>query len=207
MQPLVLDGGIYSASLDGMTLEGDLILEVKCPVRGTRSDLWQDVAGGTVPEHYTVQIQHQLMVSRAEKAHLWIFNGEVGILHEIVPDHDLMERIRTAWDGFQQYLDGDTPPPLTDADTVIRQDAAWTEAAQAFAAAKQAAEATAETLDAGRLALVALAQHPKEIGAGVSVTRFFKVGNVDYKKVPALQGVDLATYRGKSREEVRVSVN
>ena len=32
MQPLVLDGGVYSASLDGMTLDGDLIVEIKVPL-------------------------------------------------------------------------------------------------------------------------------------------------------------------------------
>jgi len=37
------------------------------------------------------------------------------------------------------------------------------------------------------------------------VTRFWKVGNVDYKKVPALKDMDLSLYRGKAREEVRVT--
>ena len=31
MQPLVMRDGPYSASLDGITLDGGLILEVKCP--------------------------------------------------------------------------------------------------------------------------------------------------------------------------------
>lgn len=205
MQPLVLQDGLYSASLDGMTLDGDLVVEIKVPMRGTRSELWQDVAAGQVPEHYMVQVQHQLFVSGAACAHLWVFDGDKGIMHEIVPDPGLMERIRTAWDGFQQFLDGDVPPPLSEADTLVRSDSPWAEAAQAFTEAKHAAEATAERLEAARLALVALAQHPREQGAGVTVTRFWKAGNVEYKKVPALQGVDLAAYRGKAREEVRVS--
>jgi len=205
IQPLVLEDGAYSASLDGMTLPGDLILEIKCPVRGSRSDLWQDVAAGTVPQHYAVQVQHQLMVSGAGCAHLWVFDGTVGILHEIVRDETLMERIRAAWDEFQQYLGGDTPPPLSEADTVVRSDAAWSAAAEAYTAAKRAAEGHAERLDAAKAALVALAAHPRESGAGVSVTRFWKTGNVDYKRVPELGGVDLNGYRGKSREEVRIT--
>lgn len=32
-----------------------------------------------------------------------------------------------------------------------------------------------------------------------------KLENVDCKKVPALQGLDLSAWRGKSREEVRVT--
>jgi len=206
MQPLVLEDGAYSASLDGMTLGGELILEIKCPVRGSRSDLWADISAGNVPEHYMVQIQHQLMVSGAGCAHLWVFDGQVGILHEIVRDDTLMDGIRTAWDGFQAYLDGDTPPPLSEADTVVRTDDAWSAAAAAYTAAKRAAEEQSERLDAAKAALVALAAHPRESGAGVSVTRFWKAGNIDYKRVPELGGVDLNGYRGKSREEVRISV-
>lgn len=60
--------------------------------------------------------------------------------------------------------------------------------------------------DAAKARLVEMASHCRETGCGVSVTRYWKVGNVDYKKVPELQGVDLEPYRGKSREEVRVTV-
>ena len=204
MQPLVLEADGYSASLDGMTLEGDLVLEIKCPLRGTRSDLWQDVQSGQVPAYYGIQVQHQLMVSGADTAHLWVFDGNQGILHSIERDATVMERIRAGWDEFQQYLTNDTPPPLTEADTVLRHDSAWIAAAEAYAQAKREADALAERLEAARQALLALAQHPREQGAGVSVTRYWKQGNVDYKKVPQLQGVDLGPYRGKARQEVRV---
>ena len=207
MQPLVLEAGGYSASLDGMTLEGDLVLEIKCPLRGTRSDLWQDVQSGQVPAYYGIQVQHQLMVSGADLAHLWVFDGSKGILHAIERDADAMERIQAGWDAFEQYLTADTPPPLSVADTAVRNDQAWADAAAAYTLAKREADAQAERLEAARQALVALAQHPKEQGAGVSVTRFWRQGNVDYKKVPQLQGLDLSPYRGKSREEVRVIVN
>lgn len=109
MQPLVIEDGTYSASLDDMALAGDLVLEIKCPMRGTRSDLWQDVSQGQVPEHYRLQVQHQLMVSGAEKAHLWVFDGTKGILIEVTRDEALMARIREAWEAFQPFLDRDAP--------------------------------------------------------------------------------------------------
>lgn len=89
----------------------------------------------------------------------------------------------------------------------MRHEAAWATAAAAYTQAKRDADALAERLEAARQALVSLAHHPREQGAGVSVTRFWKQGTVDYKKVPQLQGLDLCPYRGKSREEVRVIVN
>lgn len=204
MQPLVLQDGDYSASLDGMDLDGQLIVEIKCPFRARDSELWRQVKAGQVPDHYAAQIQHQLMVSGAKLAHLYVFDGTQGLLRPVEPIDHAMQRIRQGWDLFQTYLDTDTPPPLTDADTVLRDDAEWTQAAQAFSQAKHAADQADEAVTKAREALVALARHPKEQGAGVSVTRFWKAGNVDYKRIPALQGLDLSCYRGKLREEVRV---
>jgi len=205
MQPLVLQDGPYSASLDGMTLEGDLILEIKCPYQGQDSALWREVKAGYVPDHYAAQVQHQLMVSGAKLAHLYVFDGTQGLLRPIEPIDHALQRIRDGWDQFQVYLDTDTPPPLTDADVVQREDADWLDAASAFALAKQAADLADEVVSKARDALVALARHPKEQGAGVSVTRFWKAGAVNYKAVPELKEVNLEKYRGKLREEVRVT--
>lgn len=205
MQPLVLQDGLYSASLDGMTLDGDLIVEIKCPYKGQASTLWNDVVVGHVPDHYAAQVQHQLMVSGARLAHLYVFDGTQGLLRPIEPIDHAVQRIRDGWDQFQVYLDTDTPPPLTDADVVQRNDADWMDAAGAFNAAKQAADLADEAVTKARDALVALAQHPKEQGAGVSVTRFWKAGAVNYKAVPELKDINLEKYRGKLREEVRVT--
>ena len=173
MQPLVLTDGYYSASLDGITLEGDLIVEIKCPYKGQVSALWQAVSGGEVPRHYEVQVQHQLMVSGATRAHLWVFDGTDGLLVEIKRDEPTMQAIRVAWDAFQTYLDTDTPPPLSERDTVERTDPAWKLAAALFVEAKRKAEEAAESLDRARERLVALASHASESGFGVSVTRYF----------------------------------
>ena len=93
MQPLVPEAGDYSASLDGMTLEGDLILEIKCTLRGTRSDLWLDVQAGQVPDYYAIQGQHQLMVAGAALAHLWVFDGTKGILHATARDDAVVVKL------------------------------------------------------------------------------------------------------------------
>ena len=204
---LATSGGLYSASLDGMDLAGQLILEVKCPYKSQTSALWNDAVVGLVPLYYRLQVQHQLMVSGAALAHFWVSDGTQGLLIPVERDEAAMQAIRAGWDAFQLYLDTDTPPPLSDADTVVREDAAWSAAASAFAQAKQAADLADAALAQARETLVALALHPKETGGGVSVTRFWKVGAVAYAKVPQLQGMDLSAYRGKSRGEVRVSMN
>lgn len=108
--------------------------------------------------------------------------------------------------ALRQSTDSPESSVLTDEEKVQRTDAKWRRAAQAYAQLKRESDLLAEKLEAARHALVSLAHHPKESGAGVTVTRYWKQGNVDYKRIPALQGLDLSPWRGKSREEVRVTL-
>ena len=206
MQPLVMVDGDYSASLDGITLAGDTIVEVKCPYKGQTSELWQTVHAGSVPAHYMLQVQHQLLVSKAKISYLWVYDGNEGIGIIIEPDAETFEQIKAAWESFQLYLDNDTPPPLTDQDTLTRSDALWQQAAAEYLSCKATCDVAQTKADEAKSRLVALTAHSRETGYGVSVTRYWKIGNVDYKKVPELVGVNLAPYRGKMREEVRVTL-
>lgn len=204
MQPQVVVDGLYSASLDGITLNGDTLVEIKVPFKGAVSELWQTVKAGNVPEHYLLQVQHQLMVSGARQAYLWVYDGNVGIKRLIEPDEITFARIRECWDLFQPYLDNDTPPPLTDQDTCVRTDHAWQVVAEEYRGWKSVADEAAAKADAAKAKLIELTKHSRESGFGVAVTRYWKAGNVDYKKVPELRGVDLDQYRGKMREEIRI---
>lgn len=207
MEPLVVVDGDYSASLDGITLDGEVLLEVKCPMQGRSSQAWQCAAAKDVPEPYFWQLQHQLMVTGAALGHLYVFDGTEGALVEVKPEQRSWDRIRGDWDVFMAFLAKNQPPPLSDRDTRKRDDDAWRQAAEAYVRAKQVAESAGAALDAAKEELTALAMHPSETGFGVSVTRYWKKGAVDYKKVPELKGTDLDRYRAPGREEVRVSLN
>lgn len=206
MQPLVLQEGEYAASLDGITLAGDLILEVKCPFKGKASELWQAVAIGELPEGIWWQCQHQLLVSGAARADVFVFDGTEGIIREVAPKPDSWPQIHAAWEKFCVFLGTDTPPPLVERDARVREDPEWSAAASDYSNAKAAADNAAIALDAAKTRLVALTEHPRELGAGVTVTRYWKAGAIDYKKVPELQGVEIGKYRGAGREEVRVTL-
>jgi putative phage-type endonuclease len=187
MEPVVVLDGDYSASLDGLTFDGELLLEVKCPMKGRDSDTWRAAQAGTLERHYEIQVQHQLMVSGAQEAHFWVFDGKNGILVTVKPNQEDFLRIRTAWDEFWKFVVSDTPPPITANDTVIREDQVWGKAASEFIVAKEAAEEAAKAADEAKAKLAALASHNSERGYGVSVCRYWKG-------------------RKNSQEEVRVTV-
>jgi uncharacterized protein with GYD domain len=80
---------------------------------------------------------------------------------------------------------------------VIRTDTQWQSAANEYVALKQAAETAIEHLDAAKQRLVALASHTSETGGGVTVTRYWKQGSIEYRKIPELEALGLELYRGR----------
>jgi putative phage-type endonuclease len=206
MQPLVLVEGDYSASLDGLSFDGELLVEIKCPVKGKASSLWQQVAQGQIPVHYRWQLEHQFLVSKANKGHLYVFDGADGILLEVAPCPDRWQAIHEAWNAFMLCIETDTPPALTERDKVVRKDAEWQAAAERYVQLKAESDALALRLDEAKAVLLGLAEHPSESGFGVGVTKYWKQGNVDYKRIPELVGIDLETYRQEGRWETRVSI-
>ena len=207
MQPLVVVDGEYSASLDGLTLGGGRLLEVKCPVKGRESTLWKTVEAGGLPEHYQLQVQHQLFVTKADVADVYVFDGTDGVLLEIAPQPDTWPRIHTAWDEFMDFVAEREPPPLTERDVRVRDDSEWLSAAASYLELRAAYDALSTAVEQAKVRLVNLASHAKERGGGVSVSRLWKRGAIDYKCVPQLTGLDLEKYRAPPRVEVRVQVS
>jgi putative phage-type endonuclease len=205
MKPLVLVNGEYSASLDGFTLAGDRMVEIKCPLKGRESSLWKAIEARTLPEHYQWQVQHQLMVTKADIADVFIFDGSEGVIFPVAPDPDTWPRICSAWDEFSRYVTQAQAPPLTERDTRIREDPEWLEAAAKYIALRTAYDELSARCEEAKARLAVLATHVREHGGGVLVTRVWKRGSIDYKQIPALAGVDLERFRGPGRQEVRVS--
>ena len=140
MQPLVVVDGEYSGSLDGMTLGGERIVEIKCPVRGKDSTLWKTVSAGGLPTHYQWQVEHQLMVTKAARADVFVFDGTDGILLEVAPDASTWPRIHEAWDKFAAFVASKSAPPLSKGDVRERSDREWIAAAAHYLETKVLAE-------------------------------------------------------------------
>lgn len=113
MVPYVVEGEEdCAASLDGLSWDGDRLLEVKCPWKGSASDLWARAARGQVPAHYQCQMQMELMASGAELADFAVYAWDTHALTIIEVRHDLamQARIRAAWDAFwPDYAAGRAP--------------------------------------------------------------------------------------------------
>ncbi len=206
MQPMVMGKNDWlSASLDGISFHGDLLLEIKCPVNGEDSRSWQQARAGEIPLHYYWQIQHQLYVSDACAAHLWMFDGTDGFLAEVLPELDNQQKLLHAWRDFWTYIATDSPPPLTDKDTLTRADDVWATAATAYRSAKDELKRAEVKAEQARTRLIGLASHPKVAGAGVTVTKYWQQGRINYGAIPELKEIDIDRYRSPAIEQIRIT--
>ncbi len=97
------------ASMDGLTMLGDIGWETKL----LNQDLRADVEAGTLHEHYTVQMEQQLMVSGADRIYFTTTDGTpentFGVWYESNPA--LRERIVAGWAQFAEDVAAYTPEP------------------------------------------------------------------------------------------------
>lgn len=201
--------GPWASSFDGIAVDlgedrADCIVEIKCPVQGTRSTRWKAAVEGRVREDDMAQIQHQLIVSRARRAYYAVYvPGETMQMVPVDADSALQATIVGSWDAFWPSIETCTPPDSSE--PVARNDEEWAQATAAYRMAKYAADGAAKVLKAAEEAVRALAGETSVAGAGLTLTRYWAKGNVDYAAVEALRGVDLNPYRKAGAWRTRIT--
>ena len=112
LYPVVGSNGRFAASFDGMTMLGDVIFEHKT-LSAALAAIGPD---DQLPLHYRIQIEHQLLVSGAEKclfmATKWDAADQlIGELHRwCFTDLVLRQRIVDGWAQFEKDLADYVPP-------------------------------------------------------------------------------------------------
>ena len=102
--PKVVAEGKMLASLDGINDSGDVILEIKAPA--TTKDTVKLAMDGRVALPYQYQIQHQLMVSGADKCIYAVRNPEDHQVYyfDVFPDQLMQKRLAQAWADFEPLM-------------------------------------------------------------------------------------------------------
>jgi putative phage-type endonuclease len=107
MRPAVWQLGQFGASLDGISLEGDRILEIKSPWKDPRnSERWLAAEKGEYTEADYAQVQHQLYVTDALACDLliWDWTSETGLVVTISPDPIYWRAIWKIWNKYEKEL-------------------------------------------------------------------------------------------------------
>jgi len=180
------------ASLDGLSFDGSTVLEIKCPLNLRDRVLAQQ---GRIPSQYYAQLQHQLKVSGARRAHYWSFHGSDGILIEIRPDPEYARRLVEAEAAFWQLVKENRWPELTGEELDLTANPEWRQAARRYREVRLRLESAAFEEHRLRATLGRLATARRTHGCGVEVLKSSRKGAVDYSAVPELCGVNLEPYR------------
>lgn len=182
------DYDFMMASLDGYDPIYEMFIEIKCPNDKT----YKVMADGDIPIYYHWQLQHQMAVTGLKKAILVAYNGLEGI--EIAVDRDermIKDLIAKERDFYASMLSYRSPEPEIEE----RNDEDVLDAINAWKKAKEAREEAQELEKICRDSLIYLANDKPYRCLGVTVKKHFQKGEVDYKKIPELNGVNTESYR------------
>lgn len=113
LSPVTGTEGEFGASFDGITFGGDIIWEHKT----LNDDIRAGAIANNLPLMYRIQMEHQLMVSGAERclfsATKWDGDMPVEEIHVwYAPDLELRARIVAAWKQFDADLAAYVPPEV-----------------------------------------------------------------------------------------------
>lgn len=200
VEPSVLEGKEHTwmgASLDGITFDGTMIVEIKCPL-SYESVL--KAQRGEIQKKYVAQIQWQLMVSGAEVAYLYLWHPNGTFLKEIPADPVfqamLLDAGKKFWDLVTNNIEPSEPKKyleLTD-DEFIFASETWKVANQKR---KEAEEKEAEA----RKTLLDCTDGLATIGNGIKIDYVEPEATVDWQK--AFE--ELETVSGVKREAINIS--
>jgi len=183
------------ASMDGITIDGKQAVEIKCPGEKTHAMALR----GVIPEHYRIQMQHQMAVIGLEMIFYYSFDGNQGVLLEVERDDQLIqELIQKEIEFFRCMQEND--PPFKE-----RTDEPWLAYSKRWKNIQDEKRVIEAEEKKCREALIGLAGEKTVQGSGVRVTKYTRKGRVAYEKVPELKKVDLEKYRQSSISAWRIS--
>lgn len=188
------------------------IIEIKLLGDADPDKKWTNAKeNNIVPPEYFPQIQMQLMVTSAKKCYFVAYlydkddkflqkdmdRSKLAVVEVFADDSyqaDLMSMCLQFWTSVVMKQ----PPEFADADWKHLKALGATKLAEQFKLAKTAAKQAEENLQTIRDELVKIAEengHPRLEINGIKLQHISKIGNVDYAKIPELQGINLEQYR------------
>lgn len=196
--PVVGIEGEYSASLDGYDADKSILVEIKCPFVGHRSQTWKDAAAGRVAEHYRWQLIHQDYVIRTEMSYFFVYISDdqfICLTHESTEEDTAA--LLSAWDDFS----ASEPDP----DFVLMEDAHMQVLVEEHQLLIDRQKHLKTQLEQVESTMKSKAGDKNVIAFGCKIQTINRKGSVDYKKIENLKDVDLEQYRKPASTYQKIS--
>lgn len=205
LPPAVMTRDQYSASLDGISADGSVVLEIKIPWMGKDSPLWTGLQDGDIPPHYMYQMAQQWFCSRCEMVVFFLYCPETGDsaytrlrAEELAP---LWDELKKAWDVYESLI------PEYEANEEVAP--AILSAGDQWLELRRQIEQLEHEADIQREILMSAIDEKRTIhlARGAITGQWInRQGSVNYKRVPELKGVDLEPYRNEGTRYFKLSI-
>lgn len=205
---VMADFDFMRASVDGRSDDRKQVMECKYQGKDAHARAGNEEMSPRrrVGERYWPQVQDILLVSGAEVLH-FVSIGDCDTVHnfEVKPDKEYQALLLKECSKFWQAVKDRKPVGLTDRDfKSLKRGAALI---QKWKRTKLKAEEFKDKLEDVRREILELAVdqgHARYLIGGVVISKQFKIGNVEYKNVPELKGVELDQYRKKGTSSWKI---
>lgn len=187
------------ASLDGISEDGNSILEIKCG-----SEKLHNLAiAGKLPPYYYSQVQHQMYVTGVQLCYYWSFNGEDGALVLVNRDqgyiNNYLPKAKAFWDRLQSL-----EKPESSYIEIDTQE--WGEMVERYKNIQSERKLLDEQEKWVRSELQAMSKDRPCKGYGLTLSKVIRCGNVSYSDIPELKNVDLDKYRKPGSEYWKITL-
>jgi predicted phage-related endonuclease len=171
---------------------GGSLLEIKCG----GSKLHDMAAKGEIPQYYKDQMQHQLLVTGADRCFYYSYDGTDGICIEVFPDPEFKHKFIPKAREFWRCVAFSEPPELQDSDYKdMSTEPAWRESAMEYRKINEQIKNLEKVKENYRKELLKLCGDQNCLGEGVKVMKVPMRGRVDYDAIPEIKDLDLDKYR------------
>ena len=181
------------ASLDGLSLDGTIAVEIKCP--GEKDHAL--AVAGKIPSHYKAQLQHQMACLDIPMIYYFSFDGENGFIIEVQRDDKYIEEMIEKERQFQNCIDIFVQPEFTDRDY---KEMEWHIEGSELKEIDAEIKRLTERKNTIKEKCIQEAAGRSCRGGGIILYRSFPRGRINYTAIPELQEMDLERYRSKPKE-------
>jgi putative phage-type endonuclease len=189
------------ASIDGMSEDRKIIVEIKCPGKADHCV----AKNGSPPAKYYSQLQHQIEVCKVEKTYYLSFDGKDGILLVVEKDEDYIKNLLTREAEFWDCVNEFRAPDLCDRDYIVRDDDIWLELAEEWNDLQEKLRCLQDREKELRSSFGVMADGRNCHGGGIKVTKVIRKGVIDYASIPGMNLIDVEKYRRKPTEFLKIS--
>lgn len=196
------DFPFLKVSLDGLSVDKKSFIEIKL----LGEEDFALVRVGVVPEKYWPQVQDQFLVSGCEKGYLagYLFDKEKPneydssrlLIIEIEKDKEYCLQLLEAQVKFWDCVVSKRPPLPSSRDYKRLNGVA--KLANRWKKVKEQIDKLNQEKDQLEDQILAVAEadgHPRFHCSGIQLMKISRQGNIDYKSIPELKGIDLEKYR------------